>query len=187
MDSFPPGGKRAVGPYNALLPLDVGEGHPNGHAVWYLTACRQLPRCPNARYGLRLPPRGAVSSRYVRIRVRRCSVLVAVAGILTTAQPAFWRRRASINSTTGLTTERGTPWAGLSVGPFIQVSRRAFPEPKRTSHKGKPGEGRVAYAEESRERQPGEEGSSGDALHRGILGGSSFPARLSAALPLIAS
>lgn len=52
-------------------------------------------------------------------------MLLAVTGILTTARPDSWQRRASINSTTGLMTEHGTPWAGLSVEPFIQVSQEA--------------------------------------------------------------
>jgi len=69
------------------------------------------------------------------------SAPVAAAGISTTARPAFWPRRASINSTTGSTTEPGTPWAGLSAGPFIPVSWRASARPER---EGKPGWGRGA-------------------------------------------
>lgn len=105
-------------------------------------------------------------------------MLVAVTGILTTAQPAFWRRKASINSTTGLTTERGTPWAGSSVGPFIQVSHQASAEPKTHLAPGKTGRG----AGSVHGTELGEEGSSGDALHGGILGSSAFPASLLAAL-----
>lgn len=52
-------------------------------------------------------------------------MLLAVTGILTTARRDSWQRRASINSTTGLMTEHGTPWAGLLVEPFIQVSQQA--------------------------------------------------------------
>lgn len=48
-----------------------------------------------------------------------------VAGTLITAQPASWQRKASTNSTTGLMTEHGTPWAGLLVEPFIQVGQQA--------------------------------------------------------------
>lgn len=49
------------------------------------------------------------------------SHLVPLTGISTTAPPASWPRRASTNSTTGLTTEHGTPWAGSSGEPFTQV------------------------------------------------------------------
>lgn len=134
-----------------------------------------------------LVTRGVVSRQYLYIQMQRCLVLVTVTGILTTAQPAFWRRRASISSTTGLTTEPGTPWAGLSVGPFIQVCCWFSADPKHTSCKGKSREGRVVCTEQSHECQLGEVGSSGDALPQGISGSSSFLARLSAALLLIAS
>lgn len=134
-----------------------------------------------------LVTRGAVSHQYFYIQMQRCLVLVTVTGILTTAQPAFWQRRASISSTTGLTTEPGTPWAGLSVGPFIQVCCWSSADPKHTSRKGISGEGWVVCMEQSRECQLGEVGSSGDALLQGISGSSSFLTRLSAALLLIAS
>lgn len=65
-----------------------------------------------------------MSSQHTSVWVWRCSVLLAVTGILTTARLDFWQKRASINSTTGLMTEHGTPWAGLLVEPFIQVSQQ---------------------------------------------------------------